>query len=442
MSTDCTSISFAGFEPVSEMEPNGSVNGFSGRLENFPLLDVIQMACVARRDGWLDVRHEAEKGKVVLERGRIVCVETGRSRGEDALLEILCWDTGRFVFSSAPTGQMEKQNIRRSWEHVLMEAVRRRDEMHGKEQDAIQNAVPRLRPELAEHLLGEIDKRRCREATLKRVLQALGILLIGVIILAGAILFTRFGGPVLSFITEQTRGVGSTWVRNHTYQVQIPAGEFIYQDGEVRRTGAYNIDVTEVTVWEYAEFLKAVRDRTDFDHVSQPRDKRHTNPDWEAYARAAFGLDHFRGVAVNPNFPAVFVNWYDAYAYAKWRGRHLPTEQEWERAARGDKGLRYPWGNRFERNAANVLGNGSKIQGWTAVGSWPLDRSQYGVMDMAGNVSEWTGSRESNGNPVVRGGNFLNSEAESSRRIVNLSPETMDGRVGFRTAGERMEGTK
>src|SRR6266436_7660976 len=76
------------------MELDESVNGFSGRLENFPLLDVIQMACIARRDGRLDIRHKAEMGKVFLERGQIVCVETGRSVGEDALLEILCWETG------------------------------------------------------------------------------------------------------------------------------------------------------------------------------------------------------------------------------------------------------------------------------------------------------------------------------------------------------------
>jgi len=92
-------------------------------------------------------------------------------------------------------------------------------------------------------------------------------------------------------------------------------------------------------------------------------------------------------------------------------------------------------GNRFERGTANLAGNGSQILGWTAVGTWPLDRSQYGVFDMAGNVSEWTGSWAENGNPVVRGGNFLNTEGEATRRVVNLSPETIDARIGFRTAG-------
>jgi formylglycine-generating enzyme required for sulfatase activity len=229
--------------------------------------------------------------------------------------------------------------------------------------------------------------------------------------------------------------------------VQIPAGEFIYQDRERRRTGAYNIDATEVTVWQYAQFLAAIGNRTDFDHPAQPRNRSHTNSEWEAYSRAAFGLEHFRGIAVTPNFPAVFIDWFDAYAYSKWKGRRLPTEKEWEKAAR--EGLRYPWGNRFERRVATLLGSGSQIPGWTAAGSWPLeisgwtgvgswrlDRSPYGVLDMGGNVSDWTGTWVEDRNPVVRGGNFLNAEAEAARRIVDLEPERIDAGIGFRTVGE------
>src|SRR5437016_3611380 len=135
MTTYCASISFAGSEPVSVMEPNESVNGFSGRLENFPLLDVIQMACIARRDGRLDIRHETKMGRVLFDRGQIVYVETDRLRGEDALLEILCWETGRFIFSATRFGGSAERNITGSWEHVLMEAVRKRDEI--RENDRI-----------------------------------------------------------------------------------------------------------------------------------------------------------------------------------------------------------------------------------------------------------------------------------------------------------------
>jgi Sulfatase-modifying factor enzyme 1/Domain of unknown function (DUF4388) len=435
MTNECASISFAGFAPVSVMEPIGSVKGFSGRLENFPLLDVIQMACIARRDGRFEITHKTQIGKVLLERGQIVCVETGRSVGEDALLEILGWETGRFVFSAMRSRRVEKQNIQGSWEHLLMEAVRKRDEMRVGKGIASQKPPHRLRPELASHLLREIGRQRSRATTLKRLLQVTGILAGGLICVAGAIFLMPFGNQLMSIVVELSQRGGHGWTRNQTFQVPIPAGEFIYQDGETRRTEIYDIDATEITVWQYAEFLKAIGERTDFDCPGQPKNKRHTNRDWAAYSRAAFAFERFRGVAVTPNFPAVFIDWFDAYAYSKWKGRRLPTEEEWEKAARGEKGLRYPWGNRFERGAANLAGNGSQILGWTAVGVWPLDRSQYGVFDMAGNVSEWTGTWAENGNPVVRGGNFLNTEAETTRRVVNLSPETIDARIGFRTVG-------
>jgi hypothetical protein len=439
--TGSASMSLAGSEPVSVMELDESVNGFSGRLENFPLLDVIQMACIARRDGRLDIRHKAEMGKVLLERGQIICVETGRSAGEEALLEILCWQTGRFVFSAMQLSRIEKQNVQGNWEHVLMEAVRKRDEIQIREGERVAVLKPehRLRPKLAPDLLGEIGRQRSRATALKRLAQIAGIFLTSTLIVASVIFFTRFGGELLSPISELSQQGVRRWARSQSHEVQIPAGQFIYQDGEIRRTGAYSIDATEVTVWQYADFLRAVGDRTDFDHPGQPKKKLHTNPQWEAYSRAAFALDHFRDVAVAPNFPAVFIDWFDAYAYAKWKGRRLPTEEEWEKSARGDKGLRYPWGNKFQRRVANLLGSGSQISGWTAVGSWPLDRSPYGVFDMGGNVSEWTGTWAEDRNPVVRGGNFLNTEAEATRRIINLSPETIDARIGFRTVGESVE---
>jgi hypothetical protein len=332
-------------------------------MSSRPLLDVIQMACIARRDGRLDIRHKTEVGRVLLEKGQIIHVETDRLAGEDALLEILCWETGRFVFSAMRLGCLAERNIEGGWEHVLMEAVRKRDEIREDEGIVIRRPPQRLRPELASHLLGEIGRQRFRTTLLKRLLQCVGILLAGVAIAAIVILVTRFGGQFLSVIVELSQQGSHNWARNQNNQVQIPSGDFIYQDGETRRTGAYNIDATEVTVWQYADFLRAIGNRTDFDYPAQPKNKRHTNREWEEYSRAAF--DHFRGVVVTPIFPAVFIDWYDAYAFSKWKGRRLPTEEEWEKAARGEKGLRYPWGDRFERGAANLLGSGSQILGWT-----------------------------------------------------------------------------
>ncbi len=138
------------------------------------------------------------------------------------------------------------------------------------------------------------------------------------------------------------------------------------------------------------------------------------------------------GVKININYPAVFIDWFDAYAYAKWKGRRLPTEQEWEKAARGPGGQRYPWGPHDRSGAANVY-QGDPKQKWTLPGSYPEDKSPYGVMDMGGNVSEWTSSVDQSGNPVIRGGNFGNWSADITRRVTNRPSLTLSDRIGFRT---------
>ncbi|MFQ5900364.1 MAG: formylglycine-generating enzyme family protein [Thermodesulfobacteriota bacterium] len=131
---------------------------------------------------------------------------------------------------------------------------------------------------------------------------------------------------------------------------------------------AYYIDIYEVSNEQYAKFVKA----TGYRAPSVLWKGRNIYPEGKA------------------NYPVTGVNWYDASEYCKWMGKRLPAEAEWEKAARGDDGRIYPWGNDFSYEKANLSTSPLVPGGTKEVDSYKEWRSPYGLYNMAGNVWEWT----------------------------------------------------
>jgi len=213
----------------------------------------------------------------------------------------------------------------------------------------------------------------------------------------------RHWNGAVKMITEQTIGAGF---------IHIPAGPFM-QGGDAETRGAeldraepelgdYFIGRDPVTLSEYIEFLAVITTADGLEAAQQraPRPSREGQP----YLPVADGRLELpkidpEGHTWYPNQPAMGISWYDALAYCEWRtardGREyrLPTEQEWEKAARGVDGRWHPWGPRWDASLCHSRMSRPDLRAPVEpVDAHPSDVSVYGVRGMAGNVQDWTSS--------------------------------------------------
>jgi len=230
--------------------------------------------------------------------------------------------------------------------------------------------------------------------------------------------------------------------------VLVPAGEFIMGTDDPQaladqrparnvHVDAFYMDTHEVTNAQIEEFI--------LDDGYNKR-KYWTKEGWAFIQKKRFYYSYpvrvtyridkplaFGGNSVStaPDHPVIGVSWYEAAAYAKWAGKRLPTEAEWEKAARGTDERLYPWGNEFDFSKLNYFPHHQKL---LHVGSFPTGASPYGVLDMAGSVAEWCADSEEK-NKVHRGGGWNATRLQLQTFFrASAPPAHRHWTLGFRCA--------
>jgi formylglycine-generating enzyme required for sulfatase activity len=209
------------------------------------------------------------------------------------------------------------------------------------------------------------------------------------------------------------------------------------------------IDKCEVTVAQFGEFVKATGYVTDAESAGYSRAFDKDNK--VSLVAGATWIHPYGDERIpDPESPVTQVSWHDAVVYCSWAGKRLPTEAEWEYAARNSDGRLYPWGNQWdEKRCSNTFDSGMAV---AKVGSFPGGEGPFGTLDQAGNVWEWCQDYYQrdyyavspvknplcdtpSGNRVLRGGSFTSHpvHCKSTYRYYS-APEKGYIMVGFRCA--------
>ena len=218
--------------------------------------------------------------------------------------------------------------------------------------------------------------------------------------------------------------------------VEVNVKEFSKKHGGAKLR-EFTIDAHEVTIGEYANFLKNLTPELieSIQHENQPDYKTSYIPeDWEEMLEAAKSGDEWNGLKMSLNCPVVGVDWWDAYAYAEYHSRRLPTQEEW-RAALVTSGTKP---------------DDLKSSRWGAVDQESGDITNNKIYGLSGNVAEWslklskpeTDPMAKGKKPVILGGSYSDDSKASTRRWLDPSGEDPDARdlrrpyIGFRTVGQ------
>ena len=247
--------------------------------------------------------------------------------------------------------------------------------------------------------------------------------------------FTRGStrADIQTVVSQLCPGYTDAWCRESSFEDELPASEVtapkanvIYIDTHKVHLNDFYIDRYEVTNAQYALCVAA--------GACTPPENAGSNP------RHSYFTDQRHA-----NYPVIYVTWYNAQAYCTWVGARLPTDVEWEKAARGADGRWWPWGNGIPTSEANFRrpGEGAADENDTTlvggdpapVGSYPTDSSPYGAMDLAGNVMEWVDALYGPDTREIRGGSWnTGSFALRAAGRTGREPYKSYFDVGFRCA--------